>query len=302
MEKKIICLKCKSNNTIKWCKRKTENRGLIQRYKCKDCLNTFVQDDGFKRMRNSPQKVTLCLDLFYRGVSTRKVQEHLQAFYPHNSSHKSIYKWIIKYSKMISQFADGLKLNVGKELQIDEVQYSRRKHHNKKGVAVNWFIDSIDTQTRFMVASEYVKAREQKALINVLRNAKRKTENQFEIITSDGLLAYPKAIQKTFGLKNKSNTKKDGVEHKILNASHGEGFNIMIERLHNNLRQRTKVFRGFHGSVKSANAIMKGYSVFYNFITKHQTLNKCPYELATDLKLENENKWINLISLASQKS
>ena len=111
---------------------------------------------------------------------------------------------------MISKFTDGLKLNVGKELQIDEVQYSRRKHHNRKGVAVNWFIDSIDCETRYMVASEYVKAREQKALINVLRNAKRKTENQFEIITSDGLLACPKAIQKTFGLKNKSNTKKDG--------------------------------------------------------------------------------------------
>ena len=298
---KIICLKCKSENTTKNGKRKTDNRGLIQTYRCKDCSFRFVLDDGFKRMRNNPQKITCAVDLFYRGVSTRKVQEHFKAFYPQNSSHKSIYKWIIKYSKMISKFTDTLKLNVGKELQIDEVQYSRRKNHYRKGIAVNWFIDSIDTQTRFMVASEYVKSREQKELINVLRNAKRKTENQFEIITSDGLLAYPKAIQKTFGLKNKSNTKKDGVEHKILNASHGEGFNIMIERLHNNLRQRTKVFRGFHGSVKSANAIMKGYSVFYNFITKHQTLNKCPYELATDLKLENENRWLELIHISKKR-
>ena len=200
---------------------------------------------------------------------------------------------------MISQFTDVLKLNVGKELQIDEVQYSRRKFYNKKGVAVNWFIDSIDTKTRFMVASEYVKSREQKELIAVLKTVKKKTDEQFEIITSYGLLSYPKAIQKTFGLKNKSNTKKDGVEHKILNASHGEGFNIMIERLHNNLRQRTKTFRGFHGSVKSANTIMKGYSVFYNFITKHQALNKCPYELATDLKLKEENKWLELIYKAN---
>ena len=43
---------------------------------------------------------------------------------------------------------------------------------------------------------------------------------------------------------------------------------------------------------------MKGYSVFYNFITKHQTLNKCPYELANDLKLENENKWLELIRIS----
>jgi hypothetical protein len=25
---------------------------------------------------------------------------------------------------------------------------------------------------------------------------------------------------------------------------------------------------------------MKGWEIYYNFITKHQALNKCPYELA----------------------
>src|SRR3989344_6133620 len=125
MENKINCLECKSQETIKWCKRKTENRGLIQRYKCKSCNSYFTLDDGFYRMRNAPQKITLCLDLFYRGVSTRKVQEHLEAFYPHNLSHKSIYKWIIKYSNQISSFTDGLKLEVGEELQVDEMEYNR---------------------------------------------------------------------------------------------------------------------------------------------------------------------------------
>ncbi len=93
-KEKIICPICKSENTIKWTKRQTQNRGLIQRYKCKDCNKTFTIDDGFFRMRNHPKKITCALDLFYRGVSTRKVQEHFQAFYPHNSSHKTIYKWV----------------------------------------------------------------------------------------------------------------------------------------------------------------------------------------------------------------
>ena len=35
---------------------------------------------------------------------------------------------------------------------------------------------------------------------------------------------------------------------------------------------------------------MKGYEIFYNFCRKHQALGKCPYELATDIKLENHNK------------
>lgn len=297
MENKIICLKCKSKSIKKDGKRKTENRGLIQRYKCNDCSHRFVLDDGFYRMRNNPQKVTLCLDLFYRGISTRKVQEHLQAFYPHNSSHKSIYKWIVKYAKQISNFTNGLKLNVGKEMQIDEMQYSRRKYPNRKGVDTNWFIDTIDTKTRFMVASEFTKTRKQSELKKVLRTAKEKTEKQIAICTSDGYTAYEDAIRNVFCFNRQ--THKCNVFHKKVTQLKGEGFNIIIERLHNNIRQRTKTFRGFHGSLESANAIMKGWEIYYNFITRHQSLNKCPYELATDLKFNSENKWLELIRLSS---
>ncbi len=87
--------------------------------------------------------------------------------------------------------------------------------------------------------------------------------------------------------------------------------------------------RGFHGSISSANAIMKGFEiwitawfvplvfaviqiencvgyslfctqffVYYNFIRKHQAINKCPYELATDLNLTQNNKWLELIKLS----
>jgi len=42
---------------------------------------------------------------------------------------------------------------------------------------------------------------------------------------------------------------------------------------------------------------MRGYEVFYNFIRKHQAINCCPYELATNLQLSSNNKWLELISL-----
>jgi len=63
---KICCPNCKSNNTKKDGKRKTENRGLIQRFKCKECSYRFVKDDGFFRMRNNPKKITCAIDLFYK--------------------------------------------------------------------------------------------------------------------------------------------------------------------------------------------------------------------------------------------
>ena len=132
MENKITCPSCKRNETIKWCKRKTQNRGLIQKYKCKSCNSSFTLDDGFFRMRNTPQKITQSIDLFYRWVSTRKVQEHLAIFHPHNASHMSVYNWIIGYFKIISKFTNKLKLQVGEEAQIDEIEFHRKQHHDKR--------------------------------------------------------------------------------------------------------------------------------------------------------------------------
>jgi len=80
------------------------------------------------------------------------------------------------------------------------------------------------------------------------------------------------------------------IKHNRVNASKGKGFNLHIERLHNSIRERTKTFREFHRDIESANSIMKGYSIFYNFIRKYQSIKCCHSELATDLKLNSENK------------
>ena len=292
MTEKIKCPYCNSLNIVRRGKRQTENRGLIQRYGCLDCNKRFVQDDGFFKMKNAPQKVTLCLDLFYKGISTRQVQAHLQSFYPHNSSNVSVYKWIVKYSKMISKFTETLKLQVGKEIQVDEMEY----RVNKKKA---FFIDSIDTETRFMVASEFVRGRGTAELKQVIKKAKQKTDNQIEVCTTDGFFAYHKAVKSVFGYDNTQ--KKFNVNHHIVTQLKNEGFNHKVERMHSNIRARTKTFRGF-GSIDGANAIMKGYETYYNFIRKHQAINCCPYELATKLKLNNPNKWLALIELANQKN
>ncbi len=296
--KKVCCSKCNFNKIKKRGFRQTENRGKIQRYFCNECKKSFIVDDGFFRMRNSPQKITLSMDLFYRGVSTRKVQEHLQAFYPHNSSNVSIYNWVVKYSNMISKFTDKLKVKSGNEIQLDEMEYHRRINNNKKGVSKDWFIDSIDVKTRYMVSSKYFKSRGQEELKEVMAKVKYKTEGYITTITTDGYTAYGKVIKQTWGYNNKLG--KHNIFHNKNIASKGEGFNIYVERMHNSIRERTVTFRGFHGRIESAQAIMKGYEIFYNFIRKHQAIGVCPYELATDLKLNNPNKWLELIKMSKK--
>lgn len=296
-QNKIKCRFCEGENIVKWCKRKTQNRGEIQRYKCKDCGKYFSVDDGFLKMKNNPQKVTLCLDLFYRGISTRKVQEHLQAFYPHNSSCVSIYKWVVKYAKKIGSYTDKLKVKTGEEIEVDEIEYHRRKCKSG-GVSKDWYIDSIDKESRYMIAGKYFNSRGKKQIREIFNSIKNKTDTQIKTVTTDGWKVYKNVVEKTFGYNNK--TGKFNVVHHRNVAIKEEGFNYSVERLHNNIRARTKVMRGFHGSVSSADAVMKGYEIYYNFIRKHMAINKCPYELATDLKLTENNKWLELIKLSRQ--
>jgi transposase-like protein len=304
---KINCPNCKGSNIKKDGLRKTENRGKIQRYACKDCGYRFTLDDGFYRMRNNPIKVTQAIDLFYRGVSTRKVQEHLGVFFPHNASNVSIYKWVVKYAKMISKFTNNLKLNVGSEVQIDEIEFHRRKGHKKgqKGIDKNFFIDSICPETKFLLSSEYAKTRNRRDIKAVTSRIKERTDEQIQIATTDGWNAYIKTIKSVFGYNNKLG-KYNVFHNRVIVSEKDEVFNYPIERLHNSIRARTKTMRGFHGSINSANAIMKGYEIYYNFITKHQQIKCCPYELAiTDedtkeyLK-EIKNKWLGLIYLTKE--
>lgn len=297
--KQIKCSKCNSQNTIKWTKRKTENRGLIQRYKCKDCDKHFTLDDGFFRMRNNPQKITQAVDLFYRGTSTRGTQEHLGMFYPHNADHSTILRWVWKYAKIIGKFTDKLNIKTGIEIQFDEIEYKRRKSHKKgaRGTEDNYFVDGIDPTTKFMVAGEYVKVRSKKKMTSIVAGTKERTTAQIEMVTTDGLKAYIGAVKRVFGYNNRL-MRYNVFHNRVVTSQEENVFNYPIERLHNNVRARTKIFRGFHGSLRSANLILKGFEIYYNFIRLNQAINKRPYELATNLKLKENNKWLELIRLS----
>jgi len=297
--KKVSCPHCKSKEVVKRGCRET-GRGTIQRYFCNDCGYRFIQDP-FARMRNSPQKITCALDLFCRGLSTRGVQEHFKAFFPHNSDHSTILRWIRKFSLKIADYTDNLKINTGSYIEVDEMEFHRRKSHKRKlGIDKNWLINSIDVKNRFLISSSYFKYRSQKNIKKILSNVKNKSGEQIKIVTTDGYTAYEKAVKQTWGYDN--HTKKYKINHNVVTQRKGEGFNIWVERLNGSIRQRTTGFRGLHGSVESAYAIMKSLEIFYNFINKHGALNgKSPSELAIpSLQFQTANRWLELIKLSNQ--
>jgi len=123
MINEIICPECKTKEIVRRGYIETKLNGKKQRYYCKSCNKKFIPQNPFFRMRNTPEKITCALDLFFRGLSTRKVQEHFKAFFPHNSDHSTILRWVRKFSLKIASFTDNLKLNTGSYLELDEMEY-----------------------------------------------------------------------------------------------------------------------------------------------------------------------------------
>lgn len=101
----VICPICKSQNTIKKGIR-TNTYGEIQRYGCLDCNHRFVVDKGFSRVKHDPKVITLTLDLYFKGVSLRKITDHIQQFHDRKVSQTTPMRWIRKYTQLLGKYAE----------------------------------------------------------------------------------------------------------------------------------------------------------------------------------------------------
>ena len=65
------------------------------------------------------------------------------------------------------------------------MEYHRRLYHQKgmKGVEQNWFVDTFDLRTRFMIIVGYMKSRTIENLSKVMKKTKFKTGEQVKIVT-----------------------------------------------------------------------------------------------------------------------
>lgn len=93
----VICDLCKSGNVVKKGFRHNKN-SKKQKYFCHNCEHWFVPDDGFKRMRHSPEIITRAVHQHVDGFSLFKTQYHL---FQHDNTlvtRWTISMWTKKYS------------------------------------------------------------------------------------------------------------------------------------------------------------------------------------------------------------
>lgn len=99
---KMVCEDCGSADVAKKGMRYNAS-GSKQKFFCNNCKKWFVEDDGFKRMRNRPEDITRALHEYADGASLKKVREHLLQHDGVKVTRWSIRNWVVKYSNLLKK-------------------------------------------------------------------------------------------------------------------------------------------------------------------------------------------------------
>lgn len=289
-----LSCKCGSVNIIKIGIRHNKS-GNIQVFKCKECNKKWSDNLGFAKNKINSKIVTMALDLYFKGISLRKVKEHIVLFHGVKVSHVAILGWIRKFGEVVAPFVDSLvPKDVSGVYHVDEMMVHVRKEHHEKG-HYQWLWNMMDNTTKFWISSKVSQRREVDDARAVFQDAKKKSPMPTAIV-HDGLQSYNEAYwREYFTLKGKKvkNVRSVSVRH--------QGLNQTIERLNGTFREREKVMRGMDHK-ESAQKLIDAMRIHYNFIREHSSIKKTPAEQAgINLDL-GQNKIEALIKLACQKN
>jgi putative transposase len=276
----IPCDACGSIRTIRY--------GMSagkQVFKCKDCQHKFREPSLLKRARFTPELVSLTLDLYFSGLSLRKIARNLSDHFDVDIHHSTILSWIEKYIPIISEYVNTLTPQLSRQWSADElfVRMKGSQHQGRyKGLAFLWNV--MDKETRFLLASKVSENRDANGAIAALQQAIKNANGCLpDAINTDAHRSYREAISKT--LPNIDHKSKCGV-----NKPHAN--NNKIERLNGTLRERVKVQRGWKSYDTS---VAEGKRIYYNFVKPHMALDGNTPAEASGITVHGKDKWKGLL-------
>ncbi|HLF16086.1 MAG TPA: IS6 family transposase [Candidatus Thermoplasmatota archaeon] len=237
------------------------------KYECKACGHRFSGAEGFQRRRADPEKIALALDLYFRGLSLRKVADHFRQVHGLKVSPMTIYRWVVHYSRLAAEWMDAQGAQTGARWHMDETVV-------KVDGEPAYLWNVLDADSRFLLATHVSRNRSMENARAPLRKAKQVASDRPSEVFTDGMQAYPYAIAKELGAAQHGFN-----PHRRVPSIRARESNNMVERLHGTEKERTKVMRGFDTDTGCA-ALAEGFRAHYNLVRNHSALGMTPAEAA----------------------
>jgi transposase-like protein len=237
--------------------------------RCVSCGKRFMDNGNLPSMRVNKHAIVTAMSMYFAGLSTRKVSRQLEGIYGEKVSQVTVWKWVRKYSTLVSEYVKTLSPHIGGKWHHDETVI-RCEGQNQ------WFWETIDEETRFIVASHLSETRSLEDTIAVFRQALETAKSRPQALFVDGSMQYDAAFNRVFYSRYKvakvELVKRIGIRSRETNN--------IAERLHETVKERMRPMRGFKNQ-DSARAILDGYTVNYNFARPHLGLQgKTPAQQA----------------------
>ena len=281
-DKPFCCTHCGSESYIRYGKNNSK-----QVYKCKDCNSKFVDNLYFEKLKADPKIICLTLDLYFKGVSLRKIADHLKQFHDLEIAHTTLFYWIEKYISIMDNYVSQFKPKLGTVWHVDEMMVD---------INGDWYYlwNVMDEFTRFHLASVISKGRKVENARKAFKVAKTRSHgDKPRCIVTDGLQSYKKAINKEFHTVKKETIHVGNVGIRGKRFKNTKFDNNLVERLQGTVRDRNKTQRGLKSEETT---FVKGHQLYYNFIKPHESLNGyTPAHFANIYLNLGKNKWENLL-------
>ena len=225
------------------------------------------------------------LDLYFKGVSLRKIEDHLGQFYGLKVDHSTIWRWIEKYTDIIETYVATLEPELGNVWHTDEMKLKVKGDWH-------WLWNVMDERTRFQLVSVITKTREVQDARKAFKKSKEVSGGEKPLLmVTDGLPSYKRAFNSEFYDHHQS------CKH-VADVGLQESLNNVLERMHGSIREREKVMRGIK---VDDTPILPMNQIYYNFIRPHMGLKgRTPAE-AAGVGVGGENKWMGLIERSAKK-
>jgi transposase-like protein len=267
----IACKYCNSENIVK----DGTNTGE-QYYLCRSCNKRFNLKDALVHMKTPVSAVAAAVSMYYRGMSINSIREELKQIYNLDVSDFGVYNWVERFTKDAVNMTNCFRPEVGYVWLMDETVIN-------VGGKELWLLDCIDVKTRFLIASKLSTTRRVEDIQDVLKEAYARTGKMPKVIMTDHLWAYIYGIKMTFG---------DRTKHLQVKKFTSKPNNNIIERMQGTIKERTKVMRDLK-TLTSAQVLLDGFLVNYNYFRPHDTLHMTPASKA-GVQIPYEN-WESLI-------
>jgi transposase-like protein len=215
--------------------------------------------DALVHMETPVPAVAAAVSMYYKGMSVANIKQELKQLYNLEKSDFAIYNWVERFTKDAVNMTNHCKPEVGYVWLADETVI-------KVAGKDYWLLDVIDVKTRFLIASLLSSTRRVEDVQEVMKEAYARTGRVPKVIMTDHLEAYIYGIRHTFG---------DKAKHLQVKKFTTRPNNNIIERMQGTIKERTKVMRDLK-SPESAQLLLDGFLVNYNYFRPHETIGTTP--------------------------